>query len=87
MRFQCENCGDVDEVTFDGYHFAERLLEGVKFRAKLIDGEVQISYPEDAYTKKLNMKELVKDAKAFVEETDEVTCAKCQAPCGVIQTS
>lgn len=49
MKFDCQNCGDVDAVLINGYSFAERLLEGVMFKVFYKDGELIAEVmPEDA---------------------------------------
>jgi hypothetical protein len=79
VSFECPKCGKVDRVTFDGYDFGDRLLEGVKFHGVLEDGKLQVSVePKDeAYFKTLNEKKWLREAKAFLIDTDVVTCAKC----------
>lgn len=39
MRFNCEQCGDVDQILVDGYGCGDRLLEGVMFKVVMAEDE------------------------------------------------
>lgn len=62
MKFDCLKCGKIDEALFDGYHFGDRTLEGVMFKArKHDDGSCDVELAEgewqkDPYLSKLDEK-------------------------------
>ena len=35
--FNCEKCGDIPMALLDGYHFGDRILEGVMFEITITD--------------------------------------------------
>ncbi len=73
-------CGVIDHVLFEGYDFGDRLLEGVKFKARIdSDGHltVEAADPEDDYWKGLNMSHWIGQALDFVRDLDVAECPKC----------
>ena len=89
MKFICDKCGEVKKVSFDGYHFGDRLLEGVIFDAVLDDkGNVSVSVQTEsaAYFSDLNEKKWLAAALKYVQETDVVTCGKCGGECCGVET-
>ena len=81
MKFNCLNCGDIDEAIFDGYPFGDRLLEGIKFVAKKNDdGTCEVRPQNDIYFHylgEINMKYWLGCAKTFAEQNDIFECPKC----------
>lgn len=60
-------------AAFDGYRFAERLLEGVIFHATLLgDGrlEVKVSPKSEAYFRQFNMDDWTLDALEYAVGND-----------------
>jgi hypothetical protein len=45
---------DTDTVVINGYNFGDRLLDGVLFSLKIVDGGLEATMEEDNYTKGLN---------------------------------
>jgi TfoX/Sxy family transcriptional regulator of competence genes len=68
MQFTTEN-GPVLEVEFDGYGFGYSLLEDIKFRAKILDGEIVIRVREDhkEYFESLNQNKWLREASIYVK--------------------
>ena len=79
MKLMCECCGEVKELQFDGYHFGDRLLEGVMFIASVEDGKLAVRFkePHDPYLKRLNKKEILEEALEFAEGNDIFQCCDC----------
>ncbi len=67
MQFMTDE-GPIDVIEFDGYHIAERLLEGVKFQATIVDNIVVVTvHPDHAsYFSKFNQAEWLNQAKKHV---------------------
>jgi hypothetical protein len=79
-KFDCPDCGKVDYVWVNGDAYADRLLEGVKFKVEKIKGKVKVSHKsgDDAYLSSLNTKKFEKAIKASVEANEgSVECSKC----------
>lgn len=81
MSFTCDNCGPIPYILFDGYDFAERLLEGVKFKASFDDGELVVDtvadWDTDPYLSGLNKNRWMASAKCHVEGLDVANCPQC----------
>lgn len=73
MRRMMNEDGPVEFALFDGYDFAERILEGVIFKVWIDENdEIQVEpMPgNEEYLSGLNMKKWLKEAKIFAEEAD-----------------
>lgn len=65
-KLQCDTCGVLDHVLFDGYAFGDTLLEGVMFEARLTGQtdvetgspmfDVKVAAGHEAHWNKLNQK-------------------------------
>jgi len=86
--FYCLKCKkDVDEVNVDGYDFGDRLLEGVMYRVKNVDGFPKllgivdagkvIDPKDDAYLSQLNNDYWNKMCLWHCEELDIAYCPTC----------
>jgi len=75
----CENCGkNVESALLDGYHFGDRLLEGVMFEVRLVDEKFTASLVEEtSYTEGLNMVKWLKTAAKYAETHDVFECPQC----------
>lgn len=80
-QLKCDNCGDIDSVLFDGYDIAERLLEGVMFRATPNDKgsyDIALAFDHDQeYFDGFNQKKWFKEGLKHVEEIDFCQCPEC----------
>lgn len=86
LKFECDKCGEIKKVEFDGYAFGDRLLEGVIFIGELdAKSRAVISISPDckSYFRDLNQKKWLTEAKKYLEGTDIVSCFKCKDDCGV----
>jgi len=74
------NVGDIDHVLINGYHFGDRLLEGVYFKVTIKDEEfkVVLAEGEEHYCKQLDMKHWVKEGHEFVKDYDIGECPHCR---------
>lgn len=80
MELKCDQCGIIPYVQFDGYVLEDRLLEGVMIKCYYENGEwkVGLADPDDrAYTDKLNMKQIFKNALSFITDPDGLDIAQC----------
>lgn len=87
--FWCLKCNKaVDEVNVDGYGFGDRMLEGVMYRVKNMDGkpvllgiisvnDEVIDPKDDAYMHKLNNDYLNKVCLKYCEDLDIAYCPTC----------
>ena len=84
MKFDCEKCGKIDVELIDGYHIADRLLEGVMFEVRRNeDGTciVNVVKKHAAYFNDLNTVKWLGEAKAYAERNwhdDIFTCPRCK---------
>lgn len=62
----------VKVAYFDGYSFGDRLLEGVPFKAVVVDGELRVSfaYPKGKYESWLNRDKCLKEAMEYAKDND-----------------
>jgi hypothetical protein len=82
MKFDCEQCGKIDEAFLNGYAVGDRLLEGVMFIVrKNDDGKCRVRLHPDAepYMQGLNKEMWLERAKIYAEQTDIFECPKCAA--------
>ncbi len=81
MKFECEECGEVQSCVIDGYSVGDRLLEGVEFHVEIKDGKLKVSTPmphDIEYMKDLNEKRWHKAIiEAVMDEADDCKCPKC----------
>lgn len=73
MRRIMSEDGPVEFGLMDGYHFGDRLLEGVMFKVTIDENDkIQVALEPDSeeYCKGLNMVKWMKEAKTFAEEMD-----------------
>ncbi len=87
--FYCLNCKKhIDEVNVDGYGFGDRMLEGVTYRVKNVDGKPEvlgvldfddkiIDPKDDAYMHQLNFKLWNEKCIEYCEELDIASCPTC----------
>lgn len=70
--FSYEDGRIVSTAYFDGYDFGDRLLEGVSFKAEVVDGKMTVTFtnPNDKYERGLNQSYWLEQAKAYAEEHD-----------------
>jgi hypothetical protein len=90
-KINCSECGDLEFALIDGYAFGERLLEGVLFEIRIVNGAIESRYhePDDAkalFKTKAEAGKWRKEAEAFVGEMeDSLECPKCHLDCAVIE--
>lgn len=78
-KFVCDKCGKVDTVLVSGYHFGDRLLEGVVFRVKNVKGKPKVVEVTEGkeYFESLNKKKWIKACEDYCKQLDEANCGKC----------
>ena len=83
MIFNCEKCGNVSQMSVDGYAAGDRLLEGVMFRVKIqADGSLTCAVEPEykKYFSQLNVEkwlaEVVQDVKDNCGDV-RGSCVKC----------
>lgn len=76
----CPKCGIIEHVSFDGYHFGDRLLEGVMFKAQIKNRQFEVT-PQSSddydYLDNLNRAKWMRAAEEFISEYDVADCMKC----------
>jgi hypothetical protein len=88
MPFWCRKCKKiVDEVNVHGYGFGDRMLEGVMYRVKnvdgkpvllgIVDGKNIIDPKDDAYMHGLNNKHWNELCLEYCEDLDIAACPDC----------
>lgn len=78
-RISCHECG-CNRGEFDGYDFADRLLEGVRFQAWVENSQlkVEVKPGRDAeFFENFNRKKWLAEALAHVEGLDVLDCPGC----------
>lgn len=62
----------VDTAYIDGYHFGDRLLEGVMFRVTVKDGDLSVEVIEQCkkYFSRLNQEMWLGAALAYAKDND-----------------
>jgi hypothetical protein len=77
----CETCNEEQDTVFvDGYDFGDKLMEGVKFKVKFIDGKAKcIGVEEDSepYMKQFDWEHWKKRCEEFAQDYDVFICVKC----------
>jgi hypothetical protein len=77
--FLDENDHAVDMVLFDGYAVGERLLEGVMFQCRILNGRVSVTLPKgtaghDYMTgRRLSIPQWIREIEEFVQDYDVFT--------------
>jgi hypothetical protein len=75
-------CGEIDYVLFDGYHFGDRTLEDVMFKAYFEGDELKVdsvdTWEKDPYLKGLNKEHWIKLALEYAQDLDIAQCPKCK---------
>jgi hypothetical protein len=73
-RFQNEKGETFDHAWVNGYHFGDRLLEGVMFKVVIEKGNkikaIDVDEDSRGYTSGLNMKRWIKAATDFASTND-----------------
>lgn len=84
MRILCDACGEVGHCYFDGYDFAERLLEGIKFHAKVVDNKIVVSVADEhkLYFENFNQEKWLDEALDHAQSTDVMNC-DCGGSCWI----
>jgi len=80
MKLICDNCGEIGHVLVDGYGFGDRLLEGVMFKVRDVNGKPKVDgVTEDSqeYFNGLNAKKWIKECEKYCKELDIATCPNC----------
>jgi hypothetical protein len=89
IPFWCLKCDKtVDEVNVDGYGFGDRMLEGVMYRVKSVNGKPVllgilsvdgnvIDPKDDAYMHGLNNKHWNELCIEYCEDLDIADCSTC----------
>lgn len=83
--FQCDQCGPVNHVIFDGYFVAERLLENIPFRiTRYTDGSYVAETPENSRSYMLGLNEAHWMSQVAEKSTtwDIFECPKCHGDLG-----
>jgi hypothetical protein len=75
----CEDCGEIEMAYLDGYHVADRLLEGVCFEIRIEHGKIKATTAEEDqdYMSNLNEKKFLKVAAQYAEGDECLECPKC----------
>ncbi len=70
--FSYEDGRIVNVAYFNGYDFGDRMLEGVPFKAEVINGELRVSfaYPKGRYESGLNQDKWLKEALEYAQDND-----------------
>jgi hypothetical protein len=70
--FETEDGQQIDTAFFDGYSVGDRLLEGVKFITKIVEGKLEVTiHPEDEeFLSTLNAKLWLKRVTDYVQDYD-----------------
>jgi len=79
VPFFCLKCGKIDEVIVDGYYFGDKLLEGVEFIVKNVNGEPKVmnDFEVDPYMIQLNIPYWIRECEDFCMQHDIASCSKC----------
>lgn len=72
LYFETEDKQQLDTAIFDGYVVGDRILEGVRFIAKIVNGKLEATiHPEDeSYFSTLNTKYWSKKVNEYIQEYD-----------------
>lgn len=75
LYFETEDGRQLDTAVFDGYVVGDRILEGVKFITKIVNGKLEATiYPEDeSYFSTLNTKYWLEKVNEYVQDYDVFT--------------
>jgi len=81
VPFYCLKCEKhVDEVFVDGYIFGDRILEGVDFKVRNINGQpiVISDFANDPYFVGLDTLYWIKECEEFCKGLDFAECMVCR---------
>lgn len=72
LYFETEDEQQLDTALFDGYPVGDRLLEGVRFITKIVNGKLEvIIHPDDeGYFSTLNTKYWLEQVTDYVQDYD-----------------
>ena len=72
LYFETEDGQQLDTAIFDGYVVGDRILEGVRFITKIVNGKPEaIIHPEDEnYFSSLNTKYWLKKVNEYIQDYD-----------------
>lgn len=75
LYFETEDEQQLDTAIFDGYPVGDRLLEGVRFITKIVNGKLEATiHPEDeSYFSTLNTEYWLKKVNEYVQDYDVFT--------------
>jgi len=75
LHFEDEDGNIVNEAYFDAYAFGDRLLEGVIYKATIVNNEIVITYADKTtaeYMEQFNEKMWFENAKAYIEDEPDL---------------
>ena len=78
-------CGEIDHVTFDGYHIAEKLLEGCTIKVTIENGNYITDISDCLWSDMLSEKEIKVRADNYCTQLDIGTCPKCNNDIGFLE--
>lgn len=72
LYFETEDEQQLDTALFDGYPVGDRILEGVMFVVKIVNGRLKASiHPDDAdYFETLNSKLWLERVEKYIQDYD-----------------
>lgn len=79
--FNCDNCGEIECVLFNGYCVAERLLEDIMFEVRRLPEKIYIANvakTSEKFFDNFNQEKWLKRIAEFAEGYDIATCPKCR---------
>ena len=81
----CDNCGELDYVTLDGYNIGEKLLEGVKFKVWIKNGAYRAWFldPDDEYLDQINKEYWIARCIDILPDMEEAICPLCGSSVGM----
>ena len=78
LYFETEDGQQLDTAIFDGYPVGDRLLEGVLFIVKIVEGKLEVTiHPNnEKYFSTLNTEYWLKEVTDYVQDYDVFTHPK-----------
>ena len=72
LYFETEDEQQLDTAIFDGYVVGDRILEGVRFITKIVNGKLEVTiHPEDeSYFSTLNTDYWLKKVNEYIQDYD-----------------
>jgi len=81
MKLYCSHCGKEKKTAYvDGYHFGERLLEGIKFMLEIQDNKLTctgVAEQDQEYFSTLNEDKWIDACNEYCEDVDIIKCIDC----------